>query len=84
MPEGSISQLDFISYGQMDESSRQNGSRLGGVQAYWAAEAAQAIATKPKFLRSELIMKKLIGLAYCTEELFLDAAALGYLSSRWR
>jgi len=65
-----------ISYPQFDESSRRNGSRMGGLQAYWANEADTVTASKPKFLRSKLTAKKLIGLVYVTDELFEDAAAL--------
>ncbi len=60
----------------VDETSRVDGSRWGGVQAYWKAEAAAATASKPKFRQMELNLKKLIGLAYVTEELLADAAAL--------
>jgi HK97 family phage major capsid protein len=65
-----------ITFPQFDENDRRDGSRFGGVRAYWANEADSAIATKPKFMRCELIAKKLLGFAYCTEELFNDAAAL--------
>lgn len=33
----------------IDENSRANGSRWGGVQAYWVAEAETAAQSKPKF-----------------------------------
>lgn len=60
----------------IDEKSRANGSRWGGVQAYWEAEAETVEATKPKFRTMELKLHKLIGLCYATEELLEDAAAL--------
>jgi HK97 family phage major capsid protein len=59
----------------VDETSRATGSRWGGVQVYWAAEADAATAKKPKFRRIELELKKLIGLCYGTDELIQDAAA---------
>ena len=65
-----------ITYPAFDEKSRANGSRLGGVQAYWQNEADSAIATKPRFMRGELVAKKLMGFAFCTSELFRDADAL--------
>jgi len=65
-----------IAFPQFDESSRVDGSRMGGFRAYWANEADTATATKPKFSRAEITASKIIGLAYCTEELFSDAAAL--------
>lgn len=59
------------------ESSRVDGSRWGGVQAYWIAEAAtKGTGTKPAFRQIELNLKKLIGLFYATDELLQDAAAL--------
>ncbi len=61
----------------IDEKSRVTGSRWGGVQAYWAAEADSATAKKPKFRQMELNLHKLIGVAYATDELLQDAAALG-------
>jgi len=60
----------------IDESSRANGSRWGGVQAYWENEADATTGTKPKFRQMELSLKKLMGLCYATDELLLDAAAL--------
>jgi HK97 family phage major capsid protein len=59
----------------IDETSRVTGSRWGGVQVYWAAEADAATAKKPKFKRIELELKKLIGLCYGTDELLQDASA---------
>ncbi len=60
-----------------DESSRVKGSRHGGVQVYWAGEAAQGTAKKPKFALLQLRLNKLIGLAYLTAEMMADAAFLG-------
>lgn len=60
----------------IDETSRVDGSRWGGIQAYWVDEAATKTATKPKFGRIELTLKKLIGLLYATDELIEDASAL--------
>jgi HK97 family phage major capsid protein len=60
----------------IDEDSRADGSRWGGVLAYWIDEAAALTGTKPKFRRIELILNKLIALCYATDELLEDAAAL--------
>jgi HK97 family phage major capsid protein len=60
----------------VDETSRVAGSRWGGVQMYWAAEADVATAKKPKFRLMELELKDLIGLAYVTDRLLQDASAL--------
>ena len=60
----------------IDESSRANGSRYGGVQMYWENEAGTVTATKPKFRQIELTLKKLMGICYATDELMSDAMAL--------
>ncbi len=60
----------------VDEDSRANGSRWGGVQTFWEAEADEHTGSKPKFRQIELSLKKLTGLCYATDELLQDAAAL--------
>jgi HK97 family phage major capsid protein len=60
----------------IDEDSRADGSRWGGVQAYWVNEAASFTSSKPKFRQIELQTQKLIALCYSTDELLADAAAL--------
>ena len=60
----------------IDESSRVDGSRSGGVQAFWEGEADAVTATKPKFRVLEWTLKKLTALVYVTEELLQDAVAL--------
>ena len=60
----------------IDETSRVAGSRWGGIRGYWADEAAEKTASKPKFRKIELSLNKLIGLCYATDELLDDAAAL--------
>jgi len=61
----------------VNETSRADGSRWGGVRAYWVDEAAEKTASKPKLRQMELNLQKLIGLCYATDELLQDAAALG-------
>jgi HK97 family phage major capsid protein len=65
-----------ITFPAFAETSRQNGSRFGGIQAYWANEASTVTATKPEFRMGELHLNKLIAISYCTDELYSDAAAL--------
>jgi len=60
----------------INETSRAEGSRWGGVLAYWKAEAAAKYATHPEFRQIELNLKKLTGLCYATDELLQDASAL--------
>ncbi|MBW2086940.1 MAG: phage major capsid protein, partial [Deltaproteobacteria bacterium] len=58
------------------ETSRANGSRWGGVEAFWAGEADEYTASKPKFRQMRLELGKLTGLCYATDELLDDATAL--------
>ncbi len=60
----------------VDETSRANGSRWGGVQVFRKHEAATVAASKPKFGLIELRLEDLSGLAYATERLLQDATAL--------
>ena len=60
----------------VDETSRVDGSRWGGVLAYWLNEAGTKLATKPKFRAIDLKLEKLIGVCYATDELLQDAAGL--------
>ena len=66
----------------VDETSRADGSRFGGVQAYWLNEGGTATKSKPKFRQMELTLKKLIGLFYATDELLADATALGAVAQQ--
>lgn len=67
----------------VDETSRVDGSRYGGMLAYWTAEAAAFTATKPKFRQMELILQKLTGLYYATDEELKDITALGANITAW-
>ena len=60
----------------VNETSLADGSRFGGIRAYWAAEAGQKTASTPAFRQIALELKKLIGLCYATDELLQDAVAL--------
>jgi HK97 family phage major capsid protein len=65
-----------IKINAIDEDSRVDGSRWGGVLAYWVNEAANFTKSKPKFRQIELQTNKLIALCYATDELMEDAVAL--------
>jgi len=60
----------------IDEVSRVEGSRWGGVQVYWSGEAGTVTAKRPKIRQMTLKLKKLMGVAYATEELLQDTTAL--------
>ena len=59
----------------IDETSRAS-TRYGGILGYWLDEAGTLTPAKPKFRQINLVLKKLIGLCYATDELMDDAAAL--------
>lgn len=63
------------------ESSRANGSRWGGVRAYWVQEGSTITRSAPTFGRHTLVLHKLACLARVTDELLADYPALsGYLN----
>lgn len=66
----------------IDEQSRANGSRFGGIQMYWQDEAGALTGSKPKFRLIEMTLKKLTGLFYSTDELLEDAGALGAIVTK--
>jgi HK97 family phage major capsid protein len=59
----------------VDEDSRVDGSRWGGIQSYYLGEAGTYTSSKPKFRRMELIAHKLIALVYATDEQLEDSTA---------
>jgi HK97 family phage major capsid protein len=60
----------------VDEVSRANGSRWGGIQSYRLGEGTAVTASKPKIRRATLDVTKKIGVAcYVSEEQLQDAAA---------
>jgi len=66
----------------VDETSRKEGYRTGGITSYWLAEAGTKLPSKPKFRKVVLMPKKLIGLCYATDELLRDADALSVFLAR--
>lgn len=68
---------DGLTMNLVDETSRASGSRWGGVQVYYGAEADAATATKPKFRQTKWDLKDVIGLMYATNRLLQDAGMLG-------
>jgi HK97 family phage major capsid protein len=67
----------------IDETSRADGSRWGGVRAYWAAEAASLTASQPKFRQISMELQKLIAMCYLTDELMEDSVALEGHVNTW-
>ncbi len=63
------------------ESSRADGSRQGGIRAYWADELGALSASKPSVGSARLDLKKLYVYVAASEEILEDAAAMGSLIS---
>lgn len=53
-----------------------DGSRHGGVLAYWMAEAATKTASKPKFRQLDIVAQKVAALVYTTDEMLEDSTLL--------
>lgn len=68
-----------MEFNGLDETSRVNGSRAGGIVVYSVAEAAAATASKPKFRKISLKLNKLMGVCYATDENLEDANALAQI-----
>lgn len=75
-------QSSGVKYNVVDETARTTGSRWGGVQMVWGAEADLLSSSKVKLRLMQLDLKKLIGAAYLTDELMQDAPAAEALLGR--
>lgn len=60
----------------VDETSRANGSRFGGIASYWLDEGGIKIASKPSFRPMNLNLKKVAALVRVTDELLQDTTLL--------
>ena len=60
----------------VDETSRANGQRWGGVTVAWANEADTATSSKPKLRRIVVKPEKLLASFFATDELLADTTAL--------
>lgn len=60
----------------IDETSRADGSRSGGIRAYWVEEAGTITASQAKLRQNTFNLKKVAAVVYVTDELLADAAAL--------
>ena len=63
----------------VDETSRVDGSRWGGIRGYWVEEGEAATATKAKIARLNLELHRVAALGYATDELLADAPAMNII-----
>ncbi len=68
---------DSIAYNVINETSRADGSRQGGVLGYWVDQGTAPTASQTKLARVEMKLRKVGALGYMTDELVADAMALG-------
>jgi HK97 family phage major capsid protein len=67
---------------RVDESSRADGSRAGGIRGYWMAEAASITDSPFKVGQMTLTLHKAGALGYITDEMLEDAPASGMFLER--
>lgn len=60
----------------VSDGNRADGSRFGGIRAYWMNEGGTKTPSYASFAQVALELKKLIGYTTCTDELLQDASAL--------
>lgn len=65
-----------LTFPRNSETSRANGSRWGGVRAYWREEGDQGTGTKPTFGRLQLNLHKLFVLIHASDELLSDVQGM--------
>lgn len=69
-----------MEFPKMQESSRADGSRTGGLLGYWIEEGDLAASSRPTVQSTELKLKKLCVVVYLTQELIDDN---GYALEQW-
>lgn len=74
MPVGPNSNSGYIN--GVDETSRANGSRWGGVQGYWFNAGDSMTASQPRFRRINWELNPVTVLQYATDAILRDAGLL--------
>ncbi len=64
---------ESLTFNANAETSRATGSRWGGVQSYWIAEADQITSSKPKFRQAKVEPQQLAVMVYLTDKLLRNA-----------
>jgi HK97 family phage major capsid protein len=66
-----------ITYTLVDQTSRADSSRQGGILGYWVDEGTAPTTSNTKLSRMEMKLRKVGAFGVMTDELLADAAALG-------
>ena len=61
----------------LDETSRADGSRGGGVRVYTDAELSQITSSRTKFQKIKLAPERITGLYYASDKILMNATFLG-------
>lgn len=70
--------IRFLSADETDVST----SVFGGVQMYWASEGSTVAASHPKLREMKMDLEKMMGFAYCTDEMLQDTTFMtGFFSN---
>ena len=69
-----------MEFPKLQETSRVDGQRTGGILGYWIEEGDLATSTRPSIQSTELKLKKLCVVVYLTQELLDDN---GYALEQW-
>lgn len=72
-----ITGSDSLQIVGIDETSRANGSRAGGIRVYTDAELSQMTSSAPKFDMIKIEPERLTGLVYVSDKLLKNATFLG-------
>jgi HK97 family phage major capsid protein len=65
-----------IKFPAIDETSRADSSRFGGIVSGWLGQGNTLSAGKPKFREMDLKLRKVGAFVYSTDEMLVDAIAL--------
>lgn len=65
--------VESVSVPAVNETSRADGSRMGGIQGYWKAELTQLTSSKPAFREVKLTPNELFVFAYISDRLLRNA-----------
>lgn len=71
-----------IKFPRVDESSRADGSRQGGIRGYWVGETASISDSKGAVGQMTLTLHKAGALGYVTDEMLQDAPGTGAFLER--
>lgn len=74
MPIGAGS--NGMTFNAIDETSRADGSRFGGIVSGWLGQGNTLTAGKPKFRQIDLKLRKVGAFVYATDEQLADSIAL--------